>query len=298
MDKITDLKIYKKLLSLLSAFTIMLTPISGLTEGEKESSKTNEDKVEEMIEEPEEDYEIKQMTLDYFESRKMELRKEFWPLARDYIGKRTEVDALFFISNIESCMDILDELMTENNDIKTKFALTGNYIGVGFTDYVMSRVTSSDFKGTVDLTDFIYDEVAREEVKPITDLIIELKRDIDKNKPNKEKIKTFINLFENGLSTLGNRIFMSILARQLKSSIGYYFEYDVSNKELEKYLEETNEYLKYTVRDGVVLNRDSDNIVELLAYIHIELNKYSDGIFDEMLAFDYEFLEQQKVHKK
>ncbi len=295
MNKIIDLKIYKKLLSLLSAFTIMLTPISGLTEGEKESSKTNEVKVEEMIEEPEEVYERKMFeSVEEFDTRKMELRSMFKPLAKEFRGKITEFDSLFFLSNIESCMDILDEILEQDDYLQTKFLTYGNSSRVHFVLNIIYGLLANE-KKEADLSEFIYDEKAREEIKPFCDLFVSFMKNLKKNTLDKEMVKDFIELFEHRPTTIGNKGFLFILATEARLRIQDYIFFHVSQKEAEKYIvKEDNNSSSFSHRDGVVLKKDSDNLVELLLYLHYQTEDYAEEVSDEMIEFDNNLRAQQK----
>ncbi len=243
---------------------------------------------------------FKQMTIEEFDTRVMELREIFWPLIyfedRGFLVKLENIDQLFFVSNIESCMDILDKLVDEKEYIKAKYVLFGNSVA-----RIGNRVFFSVMLGLrrnnkldADFSLFIYDEKKREEIKPICDLYIKIMKELWNKKPEKNNVKEFINLIESRPSSLGNRAFLYLLLFSLQGDIANYV-LSVPQIEQEKYLsKETLNHGDFSAKEGVVLNKDSDNTTELLVYLYEQINSYLDDVSEEMIEFDENYLAQRK----
>lgn len=304
MNHIKDLAIYKKLLSILSAFTLMFTPISGLTEEEKEDSKTNEPKIEQMVDEQiteelvEETKEKKDMSIEVFRENRDNLRAKYRPIAREYRKDTAAIDRLYYIINFEYCNDILDELFQEDIDIKPKYPLYGSYYIVTIVPYIFDGVKDTG-KLNADFTDFLYDATPEEEefVRKLTALTAEFFYEYKHpSKMKKSTIKEIIDLCEKEDYPIRLKIFMTEVFQAFIAGIESYIANNANKNELKKYLnlEESNR-ITYVLLDGVELNKDSDSIVELAIYGHELALKISKEAVDFMKEFDENYRNEHSL---
>lgn len=307
MNHIKNLTIYKKLLSILSAFTIMLTPISGLTEESKEDSKTNEPGIEEMVDEQiaeervQETKEKKQMTIEEFRENRDALRAKYRPLAKEYRRDIEAIDRLYYIINFEHCMDIMDELFEEGIDIVENYPLYGSYFVVRIVSYIFDSANNTG-KLNADFTDFIYDATPEEEefAKKLTALTAELCNGFrHPSKLKKATLKEIIDLCESEDYSIRLKIFMTEIFQPFIGSIEGYINDDVKKSELKKYLDlEKSDLITFVLLDGVELNKDSDNIVELAIYGHEMALKISREAAAFMKEFDENYRNEHSLGKQ
>ncbi len=304
MNHIKDLAIYKKLLSILSAFTLMFTPISGLTEKEKEDSKTNEPKIEQMVDEQiteelvEETKEKKDMSIEVFRESRDNLRAKYRPLAREYRGDIEAIDRLYYIINYENCNDILNELFQEGIGIEPKYPLYGSYLDTMKVGYIFDSAKNTG-KLDVDFSDFIYDATSEEQefAKKLIDLTVEFFYECrHPSKIKKSTLKEIIDLCESEDYPIRLKIFMTAIFQPFMSSIEGYIVDHANKNELKKYLNlEESDRITYVLLDGVELNKDSDSIVELAIYGHELALKISREAVDFMKEFDENYRKEHPL---
>lgn len=286
MGKIKDLKVYKKILAIMSAFTLMVSPIVGLAEGEEEE-KTNEVRIAELLA----DYETEQMTLEEFKVNAKAFKDYLKPWRNVNPIGTTKINYLYYDLNSESCEDILNDLYNEGIISNTsKYVLSRNLYEVYFSSIDLFQSTKR-VKDKIDLSVGIYDQRHKEIYKYLCTPLEEVSTEYNKTKTiNTKKLLDCVKKIEKVREsiTVQDEACLMFLIRVVTLDMETYVKTKIPEKTREKYLDmKKSADNKYVLKEGIVLDKNSSDECELLIYAHNYLVSL-DGQFLDGDILDYE----------
>ena len=295
MNKIHDLKKHTRMLSGITAFILMFSSMAALGE-EQVQANTDEVRQEEMTDHTDEAQETEQLTYEEFIKITTEAYEKYSGDYADHPIELIDFQLGYFMLNIDNCQNIFNELYNDGiiayNDYKifeTNLTLGRNIVDI---------ISAPRLPWWNDNFDFLhYEEKDKEAYRELFELGSKLYVDSFKDKVDIEVFRKFIKLCLKPDLSLEEKINIYCISASIDVVETPLYNKTNKNKvkkELEKFVN-LNKYggVDYTsLKRGVVLDADSDNIYELLVlYMN---TRYK--IFNELSkGYDYIFLDKLDI---